>query len=269
MQAHLDQGIRALKAKEYGAALGWFDKAVELDPHNTSAYLHRGLAHSYRRDHDLALVDFEKAVQLEPQDPFAYLHRGNCHHERDAFEKAIEDFTTAIRLDPNEVDPFIYRAYAYLELKKPDLAFADADRAVRMKPTSADAFTARADVHHDRKQFAKSAADYQEACRLDSKAPGPRNGLAWLWATCPLADFRNGTAAVDLARRACELTEWNDGFYFDTLAAAYAEAGNFEEAMKWQQKAVDDPKAFHESERPKVLHRLQLYQQRQPYRDDS
>ncbi len=267
--AHLDQGIKALNAKDYVAALGWFDKAIQLDSNNAVSYVNRGMVHSQCKDFDLALADYDKAVQLEPQESVNYLHRGACHAERSSFEKAVDDFTMAIRLEPNEVDGFIHRAYAYLEWKKLDQAFADADRAVRMQPDSADAHTVRGEVYGGRKQHDKAVADFQEACRLDPKSPDPRNGLAWLWATCPSEKHRNGKAAIDLAHRACELTEWKDAFYFDTLAAAYAEAGNFEEAIKWQQKAVDEPKAFHESERPKVPERLRLYQQRKPYRDDS
>jgi tetratricopeptide (TPR) repeat protein len=102
----------------------------------------------------------------------------------------------------------------------------------------------------------------------DPKTLEAMNSLAWLWATCPEAEFRDGAKAVEYATGACEGTNWENQAYVDTLAAACAEAGDFEAAVKWQEKAID---LLTDEEPPESLagyeERLKLYQSGKPYRE--
>ncbi|UCE50418.1 MAG: tetratricopeptide repeat protein, partial [Phycisphaerales bacterium] len=94
----------------------------------------------------------------------------------------------------------------------------------------------------------------------------PLHGLAWLQATYPLAELRDGTEAIKNATRACELTNWEEGSSIDTLAAAYAEAGDFESAVKWQEKAIAlVSKPWRHMLDEGMKGRLELYQAHKPY----
>ena len=93
-------------------------------------------------------------------------------------------------------------------------------------------------------------------------------GLAWFWSTCPKAELRDGKKAVEYAEKACKLTEYKEATFLDTLAAAYAENGQFEEAVKTQQKALKSPDDFPKKELEKAKMRLQLYMQGKPYRKE-
>ena len=90
------------------------------------------------------------------------------------------------------------------------------------------------------------------------------NELAWLLSTCPDAKVRDGEKAVELATKVCELTKWKSIWYFDTLAAAYAETGNFEKAVDYQKRALKDSILAKDKE---ALARLRLYEQEKPFRD--
>ena len=94
------------------------------------------------------------------------------------------------------------------------------------------------------------------------------NAFAWRLATSPEAELRNGTKAIELATKACELTNWKDVTFVDTLAAAYAETGDFNSAVEWQKKAIDLlPGGEPPWRQPGYKDRLELYQSGKPYRE--
>ena len=119
-------------------------------------------------------------------------------------------------------------------------------------------------------QYDRAIADLESAIKIDPNHITALNSFAWLKATCPKAQYRDGNVAIEKAVRACELTSWKECAYLDTLAAAYAEAGDYEEALRWQKEAIallseDDraeQQALYES-------RLTLYQSGKPYRNFS
>lgn len=91
-----------------------------------------------------------------------------------------------------------------------------------------------------------------------------RSDRAWIYATCPDPAFRNGKQAVEDSNAACRIDSWDNWDYIDTLAAACAEAGDFEKAVKMEQKAIRKLRA---SEAVKsAQERLALYHGHQPYR---
>ena len=126
--------------------------------------------------------------------------------------------------------------------------------------------TERALFWYERGEYARSLEDYEELLRVQPDSPWAENGRAWTWATCPDAKFRDGKRAVPAAKRACELTNWHNGAVLDTLAAAYAEAGDFPAAVHWQTEALKYvPPAWEET--PGFRARLVLYRSGKPYRE--
>jgi hypothetical protein len=93
------------------------------------------------------------------------------------------------------------------------------------------------------------------------------NSLAWLLAVGPDTNVRNGEKAVEYSKKACELSEWKIPVSFDTLAAAYAETGDFDDAVKWENKYLESNASEVDSE--KARQRLRLYEQKKPYYEEK
>lgn len=121
-----------------------------------------------------------------------------------------------------------------------------------------------------RGDFAGAAGRYRRALQLDPYLVEALNNLAWLLATCPEASVRNGAEAVQHAEQACQLTQYGRTIMVGTLAAAYAEAGRFSEAVATAQKACELASIFKEDDllaRNREL--LELYRAGQAYHEPS
>jgi len=88
-------------------------------------------------------------------------------------------------------------------------------------------------------KYGEAIADYEAAVRVDPNCEEVFNELGWLLAACPETELRNEAAAIENALKACKLTDWKDHRYLSTLAAIYAEIGDFDNAIEYQKKAVN------------------------------
>ena len=113
------------------------------------------------------------------------------------------------------------------------------------------------------------AANFKEALQLAPDAPECMNALAWIYATSPQAPLRNGAEAVRLAEQACKLTQRQKTAVLDTLAAAYAEAGRFADAVKTTEEIRALAVSAHDTNTlDKARQRLELYLAGKAYRDE-
>ena len=178
------------------------------------------------------------------------------------------------QLAMKDADAYAARAYEWLGKGDRDRALEDYDRAVRLEPGRAAFLNGRGFAWHmkgiedeDRPTCEDRAlSDYAEAIRIDPKYASAINNRAWIRATSKVGRCRNGTQAVEEATKACELTGWKNAGYLDTLSVAYAEVGEFEQAIRWQRKALEDP-TYRQEEAGNAREKLALFGKRQPFRE--
>lgn len=159
---------------------------------------------------------------------------------------------------------FYVRAGIFNQNEQPEKAMADLTTAIKLDPQFAMAYSNRGWLHVEKGDLDKALADFTSATKAAPKDALPANNLAWFRATCPDAKYRDGKQAVSLATMACEQTGYKHEEFLDTLAAAYAETGDFKLAAKWAAKALElDPQNSDFSDH------LKLFRDGKPLRDEN
>jgi tetratricopeptide (TPR) repeat protein len=213
-----------------------------------------------------AVEYFTKKLDEDADDVW-FAFRGWVRHRTGNTAEALKDYAEAIRLNPTAASWYGNRGLIHMETKKYDDAIADFTSAIDLSPSNEVSHRNRALAYSRKKEWAKAVADYEQVIELNPESTVGLNGLAWMLCTAPDDKVRDGKRAVELAQKACDLTGHKNGGYLDTLAAAYAEAGEFAKAIEWQEKALkagDLPVKEVDGARQ----RLELYKTKKPYRGE-
>ena len=215
----------------------------------------------------LAALNPGSPVQAEPNEDL--INRGQQALVQGNWDLAIDCFTQVIRVNPNSTAAYSGRAYAYQEKGDLSRCIADYSELLEINPDNMSALTSRgaAYYHKDPCYFAEALADHEHALKLQPQNPWPYNNIAWVLATHPQKKVRDGAKARDYANKACAMTGFRSANILDTLAAACAECGDFDEAVKWQKKALASPNGLPAKEIKNAQLRLKLYENHQAYRE--
>lgn len=266
-QAYISRGTDYERLGDYTNALGDFDTVLRLNPQEPEAYVGRAYALLKTRDFDRAISNLDEALELDPKNFDALANRGYAFRAKGEFAEAIRDLTAAIRLEPTNIWAYGTRGAAYESESNYGKALADFDTILRLNPKQARGYYFRGRAWTGQGQYARALSDFETAVRLSPNNATNYNALAWLLATCPANYLRDGTRAISLARKACDLSGWKQWPCVGTLGAAYAEAGNFEAALKYQRQVLT-MSGLTANARSEAQHRIELYERHQPFHQE-
>jgi tetratricopeptide (TPR) repeat protein len=251
---------------EYDNALADYGEALRIAPDEPEARAKRALAQEAKANADRISEALAAGLRIGPMSPRGYVEIGNMWWSQGETEKAIECYDEAIRLRPDFGPAYRCRGAAWNAKGEYDKAIPDFEHAIRSDPMCEYAHYGLGIALEWKGDHYPAIEHLSRAIELDPSDVDARGAAAWILATCADGRCRNGRLAVEHATKACELTKWTFGDYIDTLAAAWAEAGDFAWAIRCQEKAIG--MALSDKEKEAYDRHLAAYAVGQPFRDE-
>jgi protein O-mannosyl-transferase len=257
-----------------------FAHALAVTKENVVAHLNLGIALEEAGKKEEALAHYREALRIQPQSAQGHNNIANVLAALGKTEEALQHYQQSLRFSTKAPLAHLNLGLTLVGLGRFEEALQHYSEAARLSPDDPRPRYFMGKVHLKQKQSPQALADFRDALRV---APDDVRTLAWT-ARVLAADMdpnlRDGRQAMALAERANQLTGGSEPFVLDTLAMAYAEAGQFTEAARVLEQAIrltaDLGANGNESETQEKLplyqsemqERLRLYQSSQPYRED-
>ena len=259
-------------------ALSSVDELLESEPKNVRAYLLRSALNAEQKKLDDAISDLNKAAELKPEDLAIISNRMGLHVINGDNKAAIKDCKLILKKNPGEYQFQRQLAGLYLTDEKPLAAAEVVSEILKELPDGVwekeggivgfqlamrrlDSLRLLGGAYLNAGEHEKAIKNYEKAVDMtdtiydlqqDISAPiqaqlkmedfegdpSLLNNLAWVLATSTFDDLRDGKRAVKLAEKAAELTDYKEAYILSTLASAYAEVGDFDQAKEWSEKAL-------------------------------
>jgi tetratricopeptide (TPR) repeat protein len=257
-----------LAKNEPDRALADYDEAAKLGELDVDTHISRAFAWRLTSQRQYAAKEFDAAIALDRNDPDIYFYRAGMLVEDGNLDAALADYTKALELNPRSINSRVACAEIYVRQHESQKAITQATIALQMDKYSARAHVSRARAYTQLYMSSEARADLDAAMKSNSLNKAALNTVAWCLATCPENTLRDGKKAVSEATKACELDQWKNWGYIDTLAAACAEAEAFDKAVTYEGKALQMVR----SQNPlaaDMRKRMELYKQHKKFREGT
>jgi tetratricopeptide (TPR) repeat protein len=268
--AHHYLGNALLQKGLVDEADGQFRLALQLQPTLAPALIGRGNVLLRKGLLDGAEAQFQQALNIRPDLAEAHFNLAGIHLQKGSAEAAVTEFKKALAIQPNFAPAHNNLGTVLLSLGRVDEALSHLNQALKLRPDFPEAHNNLANANFRMGRPKEAVAEYEAALALQTANPQLLNNLAWALATCPEDSVRNGARAVELARQANELTGDKNPQVLGTLAAAWAETGNFPKAIETAGRALELATAQTNNVQIEALRaRLELYHNKKPFRDQE
>lgn len=300
-----EKAILLARTKDYDQARKLFDEATEGEESNLTVQVEKGQFLASIDDYEGALAVYTKLL-TKYDGPGLYFLRGALYGQMKDYAKAMADANQALRRDSNLLPALRLKGILYLEQEKYEdavrifqqlrskakdaegkleattqIAYAISKQGkyktasemlkkeLEKEPDNADVLRSLADMELLFGHWEAAKTLYARLLEISPKDSGVLNNYSWLLSTCPDDQYRDGAKALEYGKLAAEETLYAAPHILSTLAAAYAEQGDFESARSWAKKAVElGEKEKHES-LDSLKEELASYEENKPWRETS
>jgi len=266
--AHNNLGIVLFEKGQLDDAIAHYRTTLQMQPNFWDADYNLGTALLGKGQVDEAIFHCDKAVRMQPNDPDAQVALANALLQKRQIDDAIVHYQKAVAIRP---DYFLARyglGHALLERGKLDAAIEHSRAALLIQPNNADCQTILAIALDEEGQSVEAVKHYEKALEISPQSVSALNNLAWLLATGSNASLRNGARAIQLATQADQLSGGTNALVRRTLAAAYAEAGQFGKAIESARNAMQLGRSQgDDSLVTELQQQIALYELGLPYRE--
>lgn len=236
--AHYNLANALLQKGAVDDAVAQFQQALQINPAYTDARINLGNALLQKGAVDDAIAQFQQALQINPGFAEAHNNLGNALLQKGAVDDAIAQFQQALQINPRYAEARYNLGNALFRAGNVDAAILQYQQALQIKPVYAEAHNNLGYALLQKGDDAGAIFHYQQALQINPAYANAKNNLAWVLATSSQAALRNGGKAVELARQANQFAGDGNPIFLATLAAAYAETGQFPEAVNTAQRAL-------------------------------
>jgi tetratricopeptide (TPR) repeat protein len=265
---HYDVGIVLTDMSALIEATNHLARALHLNPTNIGANFHLGRALAMLGDSGGAASNYAAVLRATPDDYYTRVQLGHVYLRENNVKPALRCFEEAVRQAPTSAAARHGCGAALLKSGKTDEAIEQLRQAVQLDPKFAPAHRHLGQALAAKGKPHDALSGYREAIRLAPDFAEAWNDLAWLLSTNPDQQVRNGSEALSAARRACELSGYQQPVPLTTLASAYAEAEQFDDAIKTAELAIE--LAERNGQKELVARNRQLlavYREQRPWRE--
>ncbi|HEY2103431.1 MAG TPA: tetratricopeptide repeat protein [Chthoniobacterales bacterium] len=212
-------------------AIVHYKNAIATRPEYADAHFNLARLLVEKGDADGALEHYRRAITLRPTEADAHNNYGSALLQVGRIDDAKREYETAIALEPDYADAHLNLAALSLQGGRVAEAIAQLETAKNVAPHDATVRTSLGNALMKSGRVREAIVEFNQALAIKPDEIGPLNSLAWILATSADSAARDGARAVQLAERANQMASNPDPVILHTLAAAYAEAGRFDEAL--------------------------------------
>ncbi|MCH8839246.1 MAG: tetratricopeptide repeat protein [Planctomycetes bacterium] len=265
-EAHINLGFALRGQGKIEEAIEHYHRALQIKPDSAEAYNNLGVALQRQGKIVEAVEHYQRALWINPDDAMAHNNLGIILQRQGRFTEAEEHYRLA--LDNSKDDPAAHTrlAITLAQQEKLDEAIRYFRKALEINPDLVNVHNRLGAVLEANAMPADAIHHYRRVLQINEAHGGAHNNLGWILATCADKSLRAPQQALQHAKRAAELTNGRELAVIDTLAAAFAATGNFDQAVEVAQSAIDLAVRLKRKQLVgPIRQRLDLYRQKRPY----